>query len=220
MNLEGIAESLQKSEPTETVLKEAFSQLGISVPRGAIISEIPDQLNLDFPLVLKVSNEKILHKTEIGGVVTAIRNIEELNSEFSKMKSRFPDSKFLLEEMIENGLEIIAGIVKDKDFGLSIMVGMGGIYTELYEDVAFRLLPIDVKDATEMIEEVSIRKFTGKGFRGTVVDKESLVNFLIKLSDIGMAFKNFVQQLDLNPVKINKKEIYILDAKLIKTRGY
>ncbi len=220
MSLEDIAESLRNKETTETVLKEAFSQLGISVPRGTIISEIPDRLNLNFPLVLKVSDEKILHKTEIGGVVTGIKNMEELISEFSEMRARFPNSKFLLEEMIEGGLEIIAGIVRDKDFGLSIMVGMGGIYTELYEDVAFRLLPIDAKDAIEMIEEVSIRRFTGKGFRGIVVDEESLVKFLVRLSDIGISFKNFLQQLDLNPVKINKKRIYVLDAKLMKTGGY
>jgi len=219
MKVEEIAAAIKNQITTESTIKEAIRQLGISVPKGITTRDIPSKLDLKFPLVMKVSDEKILHKTEIGGVVTNIRNMEELNSEFMSMKAKFPDSEFLIEEMVEKGLEIITGIVRDKDFGLAIMIGMGGIYTELYGDVTFRLIPIDSNDADEMIDDVSINRFTGNGFRGIKVDRRKLVEFLIKISDIGIAFSDFLDQLDFNPVKINDQEIYVLDAKLVKTKS-
>ncbi|EQD35076.1 acetyl-CoA synthetase (NDP-forming) beta, partial [mine drainage metagenome] len=109
------------------------------------------------------------------------------------------------------------GLIKDKCFGPSIMIGMGGINTEIYGDITFRLIPIEPRDADEMIEEVSIGKFTGSGFRGKYIDRVNLINFLMKISEMGTLSDDFLEQLDLNPVKINGKEIYVLDAKLIKT---
>ncbi|MCL4327107.1 MAG: acetate--CoA ligase family protein [Candidatus Thermoplasmatota archaeon] len=218
MNLGNLVASIRKEEVTESVLKDTFRQLGILVPRGVTLKELPPIMDLEFPVVLKVSDEKILHKTEIGGVVTGIRNKDELKSAFYSMKAKFPASEFLVEEMIEGGLEMITGIIRDKDFGLSIMIGTGGIYTELFGDVTFRLLPIDSADASEMIDEVSVGRFTGNGFRGVKADRKAIVEFLLKISEFGIAAGDFLEQLDLNPVKINYQQIYVLDAKLIKTK--
>ncbi|MGC8505483.1 MAG: acetate--CoA ligase family protein [Thermoplasmata archaeon] len=218
MTLEELVAGIRKKEATESVLKEAFRQLGILVPRGITLTELPPALDLSFPVVLKVSDDKILHKTEVGGVVTGIRNMDDLKSEFTSMRAKFPGSRFLVEEMVEGGLEMITGIVRDKNFGLCIMIGMGGIYTELYGDVTFRLLPIDAADADDMIDEVSLGRFTGEGFRGIRADRKSIVEFLLKISEFGVASEDFLEQLDLNPVKINYQKIYVLDAKLIKTK--
>ncbi|MHB8360316.1 MAG: acetate--CoA ligase family protein [Thermoplasmataceae archaeon] len=215
--MEETIEELRKNPATEHALKNILRRIGLTVPEGIECKNLPDNIDLRYPVVLKVSDEKILHKTDIGGVKTGIRNREELQSEFKKMKDKFPESSFLIEEMIEGGIEIIVGLIKDKSFGLSIMVGMGGINTEIYGDVTFRLIPIEPRDAEEMIDEVSIGKFTGSGFRGKYVDRDNLVNFLMKISEIGSLSDDFLEQLDLNPVKINGKDIYVLDAKLIKT---
>ena len=141
----------------ERKVKEILAKYGIKVPKGIIVSDLPSKLDLNFPLVLKVSDERILHKSDVGGVVLNIKNYEELSKKFSEMKSKFKDSKFLIEEMERPGLEVIIGLVQDKTFGLSIMFGLGGIFTELYRDVSFRLVPIDEFDARQMIERIKVK---------------------------------------------------------------
>ncbi|MEM4221749.1 MAG: acetate--CoA ligase family protein, partial [Thermoplasmata archaeon] len=103
----------------ERKVKEILAKYGIKVPKGIIVSDLPSKLDLNFPLVLKVSDERILHKSDVGGVVLNIKNYEELSKKFSEMKSKFKDSKFLIEEMEKPGLEVIIGLVQDKTFGLS-----------------------------------------------------------------------------------------------------
>ena len=131
------------------------------------------------------------------------------------MKKLFPDSQFLVEEMVEEGIEIIVGISRDNVFGLSLMLGMGGTMTEIYHDVTFRLIPVSRNDYNRMIDEVSIGKFTENGFRGHKIDRKALIDFLMKISSIGEAGENSIDQLDLNPVKMNGSKIVVLDAKII-----
>lgn len=136
----------------EFEVKEMLKKYGIRVPNGMLISNLPENINLDYPLVLKVSDPNILHNSVVGGVALNIKNYDELKIKFNEMKNKFPDSKFLVESMEKSGVEIIVGLIKDKTFVLSIMFGMGGIFTELYRDVSFRLVPIEEFDAREMIE--------------------------------------------------------------------
>ncbi|MGC9124162.1 MAG: acetate--CoA ligase family protein [Thermoplasmata archaeon] len=136
----------------EFEVKEMLKKYGIRVPNGMLISNLPENINLDYPLVLKVSDPNILHNSVLGGVALNIKNYDELKIKFNEMKNKFPDSKFLVESMEKSGVEIIVGLIKDKTFVLSIMFGMGGIFTELYRDVSFRLVPIEEFDAREMIE--------------------------------------------------------------------
>ena len=189
--------------------------MGISVPRSLIIEDIPEKLDISYPVVLKVSDESILHKSDVGGVSIGIRTLEELKTRFNNMKKLFPDSQFLVEEMVEEGIEIIVGISRDNVFGLSLMLGMGGTMTEIYHDVTFRLIPVSRNDCNRMIDEVSIGKFTENGFRGDKIDRKALIDFLMKISSIGEAGLNSIDQLDLNPVKINGSKIFVLDAKII-----
>ena len=200
---------------SEFSIKTALKNMGISVPRSLIIEDIPEKLDISYPVVLKVSNESILHKSDVGGVSIGIKTLEELKTRFNKMKKLFPNSQFLVEEMVEEGIEIIVGISRDNVFGLSLMLGMGGTMTEIYHDVTFRLIPVSRNDCNRMIDEVSIGKFTGNGFRGHKIDRNSLIEFLMKISSIGKAGENSIDQLDLNPVKINGSKIFVLDAKII-----
>jgi acyl-CoA synthetase (NDP forming) len=142
----------QKKVIEEFEVKEMLKKYGIRVTNGMLISNLPENINLDYPLILKVSDPNVLHKSVVGGVALNIKNYDELKIKFNEMKNKFPDSKFLVESMEKSGVEIIVGLIKDKTFGLSIMFGMGGIFTELYRDVSFRLVPIEEFDAREMIE--------------------------------------------------------------------
>ena len=198
----------------ERKVKEILAKYGIKVPKGIIVSDLPSKLDLNFPLVLKVSDERILHKSDVGGVVLNIKNYEELSKKFSEMKSKFKDSKFLIEEMEKPGLEVIIGLVQDKTFGLSIMFGLGGIFTELYRDVSFRLVPIDEFDARQMIEEIKAKKIF-EGFRGLKLSKESVIDILLKVSSLGNDHYETIDQLDLNPVIVHENEAVVVDAKMV-----
>ena len=194
-------------------VKRLLSSQGIRVPSGVLSDVLPDNLELKYPVVLKVSDPKILHKTDVGGLKVGIKNEDDLRREFDIMKARFPQSRFLVEEMEKQGLEIIIGVINDRNFGLTIMLGMGGIYTELYKDVTFRVVPIDRSDAADMVDSVSINRFAD-GFRGIKIDREALEELLIRVSDLADKIGNRLDQMDLNPVIARPDGTVVVDAKL------
>ena len=116
--------------------------------------------------------------------------------------------------MEEKGVEIILGLVQDPTFGLSIMCGIGGIFTELYKDVTFRIIPIDKYDSVQMIEEIKGKKLL-EGFRNMKANKELVIDLLLKVSKIGQELIEHIDQMDLNPVFVYENDICVVDAKLI-----
>ena len=116
--------------------------------------------------------------------------------------------------MEEKGVEIIVGLVQDPTFGLSIMCGIGGIFTELYKDVSFRVVPIDDYDAAQMIEELAGKKLL-EGFRGMKANKQLVIELLLHVSKLGEELIDQVDQMDLNPVFVYENRICVVDAKLI-----
>ena len=168
-------------------------------------------LKLSYPVVLKVSSPKILHKTDVGGIVLNINSKEKLLKEYEKLHQKFPDEIFIVEEMERQGMEMIAGIINDEAFGKCIMVGMGGIFTEIYKDVAFRMLPIKKEDAEDMLNDLKASKIF-HGYR-VKIDKEALIDILLKIAKIANELP--VKQLDLNPIFLYEKGAKIIDAKII-----
>ncbi len=199
----------------ENEVKDILKKYGIPTTKYTVIGKKEDleTISLSFPLALKVCSPDILHKTDLGGVELNISNKETLLEVFKKFKKKFPNEKFLLEEMEKEGIEIIAGIIKDSTFGLSIMVGIGGIFTELYHDVSFRVIPITKKDAEDMLEELKGKQIF-ECFRNMKADKEALISLLLKLSQL--AQNESISQMDLNPIFVYKKGLTVVDAKLIR----
>ena len=193
--------------------KNLIARYGIEVPRFKVVDREEELYNIDlnYPLVLKVSSPHILHKTDVGGVILNITNKEMLISSFHSMKERFPEEKFIVEEMERGGVELIAGVIDDRAFGKCIMVGMGGIFTEIYKDVSFRMIPITPKDANEMLEELK----AGKIFSGYRMNlkKDDIINILIRMAR--MAEEMNIKQMDLNPVIVSEKGAKAVDAKII-----
>ena len=170
-----------------------------------------DKVKLKFPMVMKVCSSKLLHKTDVGGVILNINSKNELKNSFKKLKRKFPEEKILIEEMEKKGTEIIVGMIKDEFFGKVIMVGIGGIFTEIYKDVSFRKLPIDENDANEMLMDLKAHKIF-ENFR-IKLDKKSLVELIYKISKI--VAENKILQMDLNPVFLYEKGLKVIDAKVI-----
>ena len=200
----------------ENEVKDLLRAYGIPTTKYQLISKESDldKINLRFPVALKVCSPLILHKTDVGGVKLNIQNKDELKTAFKEFRKKFPKENFLVDQMEEKGVEIIVGLVQDPTFGLSIMCGIGGIFTELYKDVSFRVVPIDEYDAVHMVEELKGKKLL-EGFRGIKADKQLVVDLVLKVSKLGEELIGHVDQMDLNPVFVYEKSICVVDAKLI-----
>jgi len=206
----------RKGSLAENEVKDLLTFYNIKTTKYKLVERVDDLDNIDltYPLALKVCSKNILHKTDVGGVKLNIQNFLELEKTFKVFKKKFPDEKFLVDQMEEKSVEIIIGLVQDPTFGLSIMVGIGGIYTELYKDVSFRVVPIDLYDAEEMIEEIKGKKLL-EGFRNIKANKKLVIDLILKVSKIGEELKDRIDQLDLNPVFVYKDKTCVIDAKLI-----
>ena len=206
----------RKGPRAENEVKDLLKAYGIRTTKYKLVNKIEDlnNLGLKFPVALKVCSSKILHKTDVGGVKLNIKDMAELKKIFKEFKKKFPKENLLVDQMEEKGVEIIIGLVQDPTFGLSIMCGMGGIFTELYKDVTFRVVPIDKYDATQMIEEIKGKKLL-EGFRNIPANKELVIDLVMKVSKIGKALIDHIDQMDLNPVFVYGDDLCVVDAKLI-----
>ena len=206
----------RKGSLAENEVKDLMKAYGIRTTNYKLVTKENDLKNLGliFPVALKVCSSKILHKTDVGGVKLGIKDIDELKKTFYVFKKKFPNENLLVDQMEEKGVEIIVGLVQDPTFGLSIMVGIGGIYTELYKDVSFRVIPIERVDAEEMIEEIKGKKLL-EGFRNIPANKELVIDLITKVSKIGEELMDNIDQMDLNPVFVYKDDICVVHAKLI-----
>ena len=177
---------------------------------------------LGFPVVLKISSSDILHKTDVGGVVLDIGNVEELRDAYKKMtrnvKKKRPKAKVdgvLVQEMVPaDSREMIVGARRDPQFGAVVMFGLGGIWVEALKDVSFRLAPIDRNDAKRMIESIRGHIIL-KGFRGQKpVNFKLLEDCLLSVSKL-IDKNNRIQELDINPLFISHKKAIAVDARIV-----
>jgi acyl-CoA synthetase (NDP forming) len=200
----------------ENEVKDLLRAYGIPTTRYQVVRTEKDleKLSVQFPVALKVCSSKILHKTDVGGVRLNIQNNDELKKTFREFRKKFPTEALLIDHMEEKGVEIIIGLVQDPTFGLSIMCGIGGIFTELYKDVSFRVVAIDAYDAAQMIEELVGKKLL-EGFRGMKANKQLVIDLLLNVSKLGEELIDHVDQMDLNPVFVYEDRVCVVDAKLI-----
>jgi len=206
----------RKGPLAENEVKDLLKAYGIRTTNYKLVNKPEDleNLGLKFPVALKVCSSKILHKTDVGGVKLGIQNMNELKKTLQEFRKKFPKKNLLVDQMEEKGVEIIVGLVQDPTFGLSIMCGIGGIFTELYKDVTFRVVPIDRYDAEQMMEEIKGKKLL-EGFRNIPANKELVVDLLLKVSKIGQELDEHIDQMDLNPVFVYGDDLCVVDAKLI-----
>ncbi|MEM0467537.1 MAG: acetate--CoA ligase family protein [Candidatus Thermoplasmatota archaeon] len=200
----------------ENEVKDILKAYGIPTTNYVVVDTEQDleAVHLSFPVALKVCSSKILHKTDVGGVKLNIQNQEELLKAFREFRKRFPKEHLLVDEMVEKGVEVIVGLVQDPTFGLTIMCGIGGIFTELYKDVSFRVVEIDRYDAEQMIEELKGKKLF-EGFRNMKANKNLVIDLVLKVSKFGQELMDRIDQMDLNPVFVYEDHICVVDAKLI-----
>jgi 3-hydroxypropionyl-CoA synthetase (ADP-forming) len=208
---------------TEESAKEILSEYEIKVPRYALVTDVNESIKkaneLGFPLVAKIVSPQILHKTDVGGIRVGLSSEEEVRQTFTDLYARlskeYEVKGVLLEKMVPKGIELIVGLQNDSQFGPVIMVGLGGIYTEIFKDVVFRVLPITNADATTMIEDLRGKQIL-KGFRGAdPINIEMLSDALVKIGKLGTDMASYYESIDFNPVIAYPNDYYVVDAKII-----
>lgn len=205
-----------KKQPDEFDAKQLVARYSIKVPQGKRLRP-KDSLNIDDinpPYVIKVCSSGILHKTEQEGVI--LNNDREcVRDNFKRMQERFPDKNILVENQAGfMGPEFIIGIIKDPALGHAVMIGAGGILTEIYKDASFRLAPCSVNEATDMIDELVLAPVF-KNFRGMVLDKQKLAWTISQVSTLACDLGDQLSQLDINPIVFSNGEWIALDVKIL-----
>lgn len=185
--------------------KRLLSCFGIPVTREALCNDVDSAIaaarDLGFPVVLKACGYRLAHKTEAGGVVLSVKSEKEVSGEGSRLLRIRGCEGLLVQEMIRGERELAAGLVRDSKFGPCVMVGLGGVLTEVMEDVVFRLAPLTLHEALAMLEELKARKMLGS-FRGSqAADLHALAGILVSLGEMGLRYES-VQQVDINPIKL------------------
>jgi len=223
--IQNIVES-SKGNPkviTEESSKEILGEYGIRVPKYALVTSSDEAAQkskeIGFPLVAKIVSPDILHKTDVDGVKVGLSSEDEVKKAFDDMfyrlKEKFDVKGVLLEKMVPKGVELIIGLQNDFQFGPSIMVGLGGIYTELFKDVSFRVLPVTKGDVLKMLESLRGKDIL-KGFRGSKsIDLDMLSEAIVNIGTLGVDMAGKYESIDFNPVVVYPDSYYVVDAKII-----
>lgn len=194
--------------------KGFLKEIRLQTPEGLFIKkgdEIP-LINLAYPLVAKVSSSKIVSKTEVNGVRIGIKEENELRTAITELLQIKDAEGVLVEEMAPQGIEAIVGGVIDEQFGPIVMFGLGGVFVELFKDVAFALAPLEKDKAIWLIRQIKGYRLL-EGYRGRPpVDINSLINIIIIVSEI--IATNMIKEIDLNPLALYREGAMVLDAKM------
>jgi acetyltransferase len=199
--------------------KKWLKALGLKAVNETIIRNLDEAIGaaeeIGYPVVLKGRVEGQVHKTEAGLVKLNLCNADHVRRAYQEMVGlEAKPQSFIMQPMLTGDLELIAGIIRDPQFGPAVMLGLGGVWTEVYRDVVFRLAPLDQKDVSEMVSDLKGQALL-KGFRGSKpVDMESLADWLIKLGWLGLTYGK-IQEIDVNPLLIVDGEPLAVDATII-----
>jgi len=204
--------------------KQVLAEFGIPVATEVLAKtarearEAADQIV--YPVAMKACSPQLLHKTESGGVVLNITTQTDLQQTFESLKTIAPPPDgILVQAMVPGRRELVVGFNRDAQFGPCVMLGLGGIFTEVLADTAFRAAPFDRVEALDMMAELrSARIFDA--FRGEPpVDREHLAETLLAVADIAVRFPQ-VSELDINPLLVNPEgRCVAVDALIVLDTG-
>lgn len=171
------------------------------------------------PVALKIVSQEISHKSDVGGVVLNIDRLAEAESVFDRLKKLGGEksSSVLVQEMVARGKEVILGAKRDPSFGPVILFGLGGIYTEIFQETSLRVAPFSRSEALEMLLESKASSIL-KGVRGErPVDLKALTENLLRLSQLMIDFPE-IEGIDINPAIVSEKGTVAVDARIILGR--
>jgi acetate---CoA ligase (ADP-forming) len=206
--------------------KRILAASGVPVTREILVASLAAAIDagaaIGYPIVLKVVSDDIPHKSEHGLVAVGLADARSLTTAFDEMQGRVaqlgrPIAGYLVQEMVEDGVEMFAGVARDPMFGLTLAFGMGGVGVEVLRDFALRPVPLRDGDAEAMICETRGAALLG-AFRGRpAADVAAIAQCLYALSDFAAANSGHINEIDINPIMARAKGCVAVDA-LIVTR--
>ena len=210
---------------TEIEAKQMLEDAGVRVSPARLAKTKDEAMQtaskLGFPIVLKIVSPQITHKSDVGGVALGLASADEVGAAFERVvasaKQHVPDATIdgvAVQRMEKPGTEVIIGVTKDPQFGPVLMFGLGGVLVEVLKDVAFRVIPIELRDARQIVEEIKGYPLL-QGYRGQdPADIASLHALLMQVSSFIEAHPE-VAELDLNPVFAYKDGAIAVDARIV-----
>jgi len=231
MSLQEIKATMAKCRETgqrfvsNAEVKKILSYYNIQIVHEGVAQSVNEvkkvSESIGYPVALKIISPDIAHKTEAQAVKLNLRGPREIEEACSDLLAKVQAYKsgvrvegYLVQEMVEDGIETIIGLHTDPTFGPVIMFGLGGIWVELLQDVSFRAIPIDWLDGMDMVEEVKGSRLF-KGFRGKPpVDLKAIYEILLSVSRLGMELRE-IREMDLNPVFLREKGAVVADSRIL-----
>lgn len=215
----GLSRSEGRDHLMEHESKAVLENAGIRTTGAAVVASEDEAVktarNLGYPVVLKIVSPDVIHKTDAGGVKLNLGNDGEVRQAHRDILSSFSNRNITgvsVQKMAPPGVEAIVGFTRDESFGPVLMFGLGGIFAEVLKDVTFRVLPITVDAAREMMEE--IRGFPIlKGYRGVSVDLAALERTLLTVSALAVKHPE-LKELDINPLLLYPTGCVAVDARV------
>ncbi|AYD40384.1 CoA-binding protein [Clostridium fermenticellae] len=204
--------NLQKTKAlSEIESKNLLRKYGMPVGDAYIVKDESEALDaaqkLGYPLVMKIESADILHKSDVGGVKLNINSEKEVLSTYHEIlvnvSNHKPEAKIngiLMEKMMPKGMEVIIGVNNDAQFGPMVLVGLGGVFVEIFKDVSLYPAPINKAEAEKMLKKLKSYKML-TGYRGGLhYDLEALKDMIVKISNFADKNKNVLSEVDINPL--------------------
>ncbi|HUF54109.1 MAG TPA: acetate--CoA ligase family protein [Dehalococcoidia bacterium] len=219
------ARSQNRTVLTEIESKQVLAAAGIPVVEAKLAASADEAVKAageaGYPVVLKIVSPDVTHKSDVGGVKVGLEDEAAVRAAFDEIvgavKAKQPDARIdgvAVQKMARPGTEVIIGMSKDPQFGPVLMFGLGGIFVEVLKDVAFRIVPLEERDARQMIDEIKGRAVLDGVRGGEATDISALAGLLLKLSQFVKANPQ-IEELDLNPVFAYGDGVIAVDARIV-----
>jgi acetate---CoA ligase (ADP-forming) len=224
-----ISAHLTSAKLSESDSKALLREAGIALPDEMLVTEKSALdgaiARVGFPLVMKIRSPDIPHKSEVGGVRVNIATKGEVFLAYQALlenaRRHRPDAAIqgvLVGPMAKKGVEIIIGTMQDKTFGPLVMVGLGGITTELFRDVVYRPAPVSATEASAMLDELKAAPLLN-GFRGAAkADIPALSQLISQVSVLAARYSGEISEIEINPVLVHPEGqgVTIVDALVVR----
>ncbi len=201
---------------TEFAAKKILKKFGLDIPRGAVCSPkdaVRTAEKIGYPVTLKASSSTIAHKTEAGGVALNLTTVKAVREAAARM-GKLADEIFVERMVTGVVVELIIGLKRDEQFGLALVVGAGGVLTELLKDSVTLLLPASREEIEVACRKLRCWKLI-EGFRGKFGDVKAALGAIEAIAKFAAAYPDQIEELDINPLLVLKKGAVAVDA-LIK----
>ena len=210
--------------PAQEVTK-LLRSYGIDEPKSVVVRssrELGRLRKSGFPVVCKLQSADLLHKTEAGGVVLGVADVAEAEKAMVRFRSLAKNKGIrfdgmLVQEMMEKSVELILGGTRDPVFGPVLVVGLGGIYTELIRDYVLAVAPVTAKNATKMLEQTKAARIL-QGYRGGPRVGIGRLSRVVSAFSRIMADEPRITEMEVNPLMVSEGRILAVDSRIIMSK--